>query len=160
VVSNSAQLAFEVDGQAPGGVVRLAAPARLKYRIAMRSIVPMQHVEVVQNGRVVATLAPGRSVDAEGEVELRESGWLLLRARNEGADPMVFDIYPYASTSPVYVEVAGARPRSPDDARYFVRWLERVIESAGARDDFNSAEEKQRTLDYLEGARAKFRDQQ
>jgi hypothetical protein len=37
----------------------------------MRSIVPMQHVEVVQNAASLATLAPGDSVDAEGEVELR-----------------------------------------------------------------------------------------
>jgi hypothetical protein len=155
-VSNSAMLAFEVGGQAPGGVVSLPAPGKVKYRIAMRSIVPMQHVEVVQNGRVVATLAPGKGVDAEGEVELRESGWLLLRAWNEGADPMVFDIYPYASTSPIYVEVGGAKPRSPADARYFRRWVERMIESAGARTDWNSRKEKQQVLDYLQTARDKF----
>jgi Tol biopolymer transport system component len=160
VVSNSALLAFEVGGQAPGGVVNLAAPGKVTYRIAMRSIVPMQHVEVVQNGKVVATLSPGKSVDAGGEVELKQSGWLLLRAWNDGADPLVFDIYPYASTSPIYVEVGDAKPRSPEDARYFVRWLERNIESASARDDYNSASEKQHVLDYLKTARDKFAVQQ
>ena len=160
VATNSAQLAFELGGQGPGGTVSLARPGKLKYRIAMRSIVPMQHVEVVQNGKVVATLAPGTSVDAEGEVELGESGWLLLRAWNDDADPLVFDIYPYASTSPIYVEVAGSKPRSPEDARYFVRWLERNIESAGARTDWNSDREKQRVLDYLHQAKAKFEAQQ
>ena len=140
--------------------MKLAAPGKVSYRIAMRSIVPMQHVEVVMNGKVVATLAPGKGVDAAGEVELKESGWLLLRAWNEGADPLVFDIYPYASTSPIYVEVGDAKPRSPGDARYFVRWLERNIESAGARDDYNSASEKQRVLDYLKTARDKFAVQQ
>jgi hypothetical protein len=114
----------------------------------------------VQNGKVVATLAPGKSVDAEGEVELSQSGWLLLRAWNEGADPLVFDIYPYASTGPIYVEVGGARPRSPEDARYFVRWLDRNLESASAREDYNSAREKQRVLDYLKTARDKFAVQQ
>jgi hypothetical protein len=156
VATNSALLAFEVGGQGPGGVVKLAAASKVKYRIAMRSIVPMQHVEVVQDGRVVATLAPGASVDAEGEVELTGSGWLLLRAWNEGADPLVFDIYPYASTSPIYVEVGDAKPRSPADARYFRRWVERTIESAGARTDWNSPKEKQRVLDYLQAARDKF----
>jgi hypothetical protein len=126
----------------------------------MRSIVPMQHVEVVQDGKVVATLAPGKSVDAEGEVELARSGWLLLRAWNEDADPLVFDIYPYASTSPIYVEVGSAKPRSPDDASYFVRWIERNIESANARTDWNSPKEKQRVLDYLKTARDKFAVQQ
>jgi hypothetical protein len=160
VATNSAQLAFEVGGQGPGGTVSLKQPGKLKYRIAMRSIVPMQHVEVVQNGKVVATLAPGASVDAEGEVELTQSGWLILRAWNETADPNVFDIYPYASTSPIYVEVAGSKPRSPEDARYFVRWLERNIESASARTDWNSDKEKQRVLDYLRQAKAKFEAQQ
>ena len=35
------------------------------------------------------------------------SGWILLRAWNEDADPLVFDLYPYATTSPIYVDVAG-----------------------------------------------------
>ena len=160
VATNSAQLAFEVGGQGPGDTLKLATPGKVKYRIAMRSIVPMQHVEVVQDGQVVATLAPGASVDAEGEVELKQSGWLVLRAWNEGADPLVFDIYPYASTSPVYVDVGGEKPRSPDDAKYFVRWIERNIESAGARTDWNSDKEKQRVLDYLRQAKAKFEAQQ
>jgi Tol biopolymer transport system component len=160
VASNSAQLAFELDGQAPGGTVKLARPGKVKYRIAMRSIVPMQHVELVHNGKLVATLAPGASVDAEGEVELKQSGWLVLRAWNEGADPLVFDIYPYASTSPVYVEVGDAKPRSPADAKYFVRWLERNLESAAARTDYNSDKEKLRVLDYLRQAKAKFEAQQ
>jgi len=160
VATNSAQLAFEVGGQGPGGTVKLDKPGKVKYRIAMRSIVDMQHVDVVQNGKVVATLAPGKSIDAEGEVELSESGWFVLRAWNEGADPLIFDIYPYASTSPIYVEVAGSKPRSPEDARYFVRWLERNIESASGRTDWNSDKEKQRVLDYLRQAKARFEAQQ
>jgi len=156
VATNSAQLAFEIGGQGPGGTVSMAKPGKVKYRIAMRSIVPMQHVEVVQDGKVLATLAPGASVDAEGEVELKDSGWLLLRAWNDDADPLVFDIYPYASTSPIYVEVGGAKPRSPEDARYFVKWLDRNLESTGAREDYNSPKEKQAVLDYLKAARAKF----
>ena len=57
------------------------------------------------------------------------------------------------------MEVGGAKPRSPDDARYFVRWLERNLESAGARQDWNSVKEKQRVLDYLQAAKAKFEAQ-
>ncbi len=159
-VSNSALLALEAGGQAPGGTVALAAPGKLRYRIALRSIVPMQKIELVQDGRVVASFAPGDSLEAEGELEVTQSGWLLLRACNEGADPLVFDLYPYASTSPVYLEVGGAPPHSPEDARYFRRWLERVIESASARDDFNSARERQRTLDYLQQALERYRGMQ
>jgi hypothetical protein len=41
-----------------------------------------------------------------------------------------------------------------------VKWLDRNLESAGAREDYNSAREKQAVLDYLKAARAKFEAQQ
>jgi hypothetical protein len=159
-VSNSALLELQVEGKAPGEVLALAAPGKHRFRAWLRSIGPMQHVELVQDGRVVASFAPGSALETEGEIEVGASGWVLLRAWNEGAHPDVFDIYPYASTGPIYLEVAGKRARSPDDARYFARWLDRVLESAAARTDFNSAREQQATLDYLRQARAKFEEQQ
>ena len=70
----------------------------------------------------------------------------------------MLDIYPYATTSPVYLEGFGPRPDARQDAAYFVTWLDRVIEAARARsDDYNDEREKQSTLDYLEQARAPTR---
>jgi len=91
-----------------------------------------------------------------GKVEIPASGWLILRAWNDQADPKVQDIYPYASTGPVYVTVDRQAPRSPEDATYFVSWLDRVIAGATARNDYNSAQEKQNTLQYLNAARTVF----
>jgi hypothetical protein len=91
-----------------------------------------------------------------GKVEIPVSGWLILRAWNEHADPKVQDIYPYASTSPIYITVDRQAPRSPEDATYFVSWLDRVIAGATARNDYNSAQEKQNTLQYLSAARTVF----
>jgi hypothetical protein len=79
-----------------------------------------------------------------------------VRAWNDHADPKVQDIYPYASTSPIYVTVDRQAPRSPEDATYFVSWLDRVIAGATARSDYNSAQEKQNTLEYLSAARTVF----
>ena len=69
----------------------------------------------------------------------------------------MLDIYPYAETSPVYVVLGGARPRAPEDAAYFVRWLDRVIDAAAARTDYNSDAERRDTLSYLRSARAIYR---
>jgi TolB protein len=80
----------------------------------------------------------------------------VLRAWNDHADPKVQDIYPYASTSPIYVTVDRQAPRSPEDAAYFVSWLDRVIAGATARSDYNSPQEKQNTLKYLNAARTVF----
>ena len=62
----------------------------------------------------------------------------------------------YASTSPIYITVDRQAPRSPEDATYFVSWLDRVIAGATARNDYNSAQEKQNTLQYLSAARTVF----
>jgi hypothetical protein len=121
--------------------------------------VPIDHFELIFNGRVIASHRLDRArtqADVSSDVEIPASGWLLLRAWNDHADPKVQDIYPYASTSPVYLTVDRQAPRSPGDAAYFVRWLDRVIAGATARNDYNSAQEKQNTLQYLSAARTVF----
>ena len=97
-----------------------------------------------------------RRLDASGELAIPHGGWLLLRAWNDHADPQILDLYPYATTSPVYLEAAQPAPEARADAAYFVAWLDRVIEAADARDDFNDAGEKRATLDYLAQARAGY----
>jgi hypothetical protein len=121
--------------------------------------VAIDHFELIFNGRVIASHhvdGARTQADITESVEIPASGWLVLRAWNDHADPKVQDIYPYASTSPVYVTIDGQPPHSPEDAAYFVSWLDRVIAGATARSDYNSAQEKQNTLEYLSAARTVF----
>ncbi len=158
-VSNGPLLGLEVDGKHPGDEIALTKPMLLPYHASLRSIVPIDHFELIFNGRVIAghRLNQARTeADVSGNVEIPTSGWLVLRAWNDHADSKVQDIYPYASSSPVYLTVDKQPPRSPEDATYFVKWLDRVIADATARDDYNSAEEKEKTLQYLNSARTVF----
>jgi hypothetical protein len=158
--SNGPQLALEVDGKVPGDTLTLPAGGQtVRYRAALRSPVAIDHFELVQNGRVVARhkLAKARThADVSGQLKLRDSGWIVLRAWNEGADPLILDLYPYGTTSPVYVSVGGAPTNSPADAKYFVHWLDRVIAAAEGRTDYNDDRERQATLDYLHAAQAVY----
>jgi len=157
--SNGPLLGLEVDGEHPGGTISRSAPAKLHYRVALRSPVDVQHLELVQNGKVVKTFsfAGGRrKFDAEGELQADATGWLVLRAWNEGADPQVLDLYPYATTSPVYLELPGGRRPDPVDAAYFAAWLDRVIADAASRTDYRNAYERSETLAYLRTAKAKI----
>ncbi len=157
-VSNSALLGLEIGGLRPGDSIA-RVPARLPLRVSMRSPVAMDHLELVQNGSVLRRFALAgdrRRFDLSGTVELREAGWVLLRAWNDDAHPDVLDLYPYATTSPIYIDQTAA-PAAPADAAYFVGWMDRVIEAAGARGGWNDDDERVSTLDYLETARAKFR---
>jgi len=104
----------------PGSEFRLAAGRRnLEARVDVRSPVPLDHVEVVANGEVAGTvpLAADR-MSARGSVTVpfETSGWLLLRAWADKPAWPVLDLYPFASTSPVYVRIGEQDPRSPDDA--------------------------------------------
>jgi hypothetical protein len=54
------------------------------------------------------------------------------------------------------VQIAGRPPHSPDDARYFVAWIDRVSETTSLYPDWNSESEKRAVLGRLAEARAKF----
>jgi hypothetical protein len=69
--SNGPLLGLEVDGKHPGGTVSRTAPGKLHYRIALRSFVPVDHLDLVQDGKVVKSFAlkgDRRRFDAEGRV--------------------------------------------------------------------------------------------
>jgi hypothetical protein len=120
--------------------------------------VAIDHLELVHNGQVVKSFAlegDRRSLDDDGELEL-DGGWLLLRAWNDGADPLVLDIYPYATTNPVWLGAPKPTASAPRDAAYFSDWLGRVIEAASARDDYNDDVERKATLDYFREARERY----
>jgi len=157
--TNSALLGLEVDGKHPGDELVLEGAQTVTWHAAVRSLAPLQQVELVYNGKVVAShrlSAGGTSADVSGSVKVAGSGWLLLRAWSQKAHPLVLDIYPFATTSPIYVNVDGKPARSREDAAYFVRWIDRVIATLLARGDYNSAAEKSATLHYLESARAVY----
>jgi TolB protein len=154
--SNGPLLGLELDGKRPGDTISRTAPGKLRYRIALRSPVAIDHLELVQNGKVVKEFkltGDRRTLDAAGELQVDAGGWLLLRAWNDGADPQVLDIYPYATTSPVYLELPGGAPAAPEDAAYFAAWVERVIGEAENRNDYRTAREREVTMDYLRKAR-------
>src|SRR5262249_22497360 len=154
------QLALDIDGKAPGDTLTLPAGEHtVRYRAALRSPVAIDHFEIVQNGRVVARhrlSQPRTQADVAGSLKLSGSGWILARAWSDRSDPLIMDLYPYATTSPVYVSVGGRPTNSPADAQYFVHWLDRTIAAAEARTDYNDERERRATLDYLRAAQAVY----
>ncbi|MGH8215025.1 MAG: CehA/McbA family metallohydrolase [Rhodanobacteraceae bacterium] len=134
-------------------------PGRHRYRIALRSPVPVDHVELIHNGEVVNDFRlhdDRRRLDAKGEIKL-DAGWVLLRAWNDGADPQILDLYPYASTNPIWLGDPAPVPGAHEDAAWFARWVERLIDIAAAHRDYNTESEMRTTLEYLHSARDAYR---
>ena len=155
--SNGPLLGLLVDDAKPGEPSEITS-GKHRYRIALRSPVAIDHLELVHNGQVVKSFALAgdrRSLDDSGDLEL-DGGWLLLRAWNDGADPLLLDIHPYATTNPVWLGAPKPTASARQDAAYFSDWLGRVIEAASARDDYNDAAERKATLDYFREARERY----
>ena len=158
--SNGPLLGLELAGAYPGDTVRRNGPGEIPYRIALRSPAPVDHLELIHNSRVIRSFTLSgdrRTFDAEGSIPIDAGGWLLLRAWNDGADPVVLDLYPYATTSPIYLDFPGGPASAHADAAYFVAWMERVLGEAQSRDDYNTEHERRATLSYLEHALARYR---
>ena len=68
---------------------------------------------------------------------------------SDKAEYPILDLYPYATTSPVYVSVAGAPVRNAADAAYFVAWIDRLIDAAGNATSWNTEWEKESVLGML-----------
>jgi len=153
-------LGFTLGGAEIGDELKSAAARqRVKFSVRLRSIVAVDHLELVCNGRVVRsfiTRTPIDHGDFSGSIALKESGWCVARASTDAGRYPVLDAYVYATTSPIYVTVAGRRPRSPDDARYFAAWIDRMSETTSAYPDWNNAAEKHSVLERLTQSKAVF----
>jgi len=155
--SNGPLVGLLIDGTKPGDTVQ---PGTRRYEIALRSPVAIDHLELVQNGKVVKSFAPTgdrHHFDDAGDIAL-DAGWVLLRAWNDGADPLVQDVYPYATTNPIWVGGKQRTASAAQDAKYFADWLTDTLKLIEARDDFNDANEKRITLDFLRNARDRYLD--
>ena len=158
--TNGPLLGFRLGGAQVGDELKFAtAQKSLKFSVRLQSIVAVDHLDLVCNGHVVRSFVNHKPVDhadLTGHISLSGSGWCLLRASTDAPSYPVLDSYAYATTSPIYIGIAGRSPRSSDDARYFAAWVDRVSESTAAYPDWNSDAEKQGVLQRLAQAKAIF----
>ena len=150
------------DGRWNGIGDSLSLPAgdhSLQVRVTMRSNVPMDHLELVSNGKVVASVAltgDRTRADTVVTVDAGSSSWFVVRAWADRPTLPVLDLYPFASTSPFYVTVDNRPVRSREDADYFVTWIDRVKEEVEKHAGWNTPEERAAVMQKIEKARQIF----
>jgi hypothetical protein len=157
--TNGPLLGFALNGKTAGEDVKLPATKEVKFSASLRSIVPLDHLQIVCNGRVAKDLALSadrKSADVEGTLSV-QTGWCVLRAFNEKATYPVLDLYPYATTSPVYVSVEGLKPPSAkEEVAYFTAWIDRMVSAAQSNENWNTLQEKESVLNTLKQARGVY----
>ncbi len=158
--TNGPLIEFKLGGEMVGSELKFdSAQAAVPFTAKLRSIVPVDHLEVVCNGKVAQELkleGTHDTADVAGTIPVDESGWCVLRAWSDKAEYPVMDKYAYATTSPVYVTIRGKRAYSREDAEYFKAWIDRTIEVTENYPDWNSAAEKELVMKRLRDARGVY----
>jgi TolB protein len=161
--TNGPLLWFSLGGERIGGELRLqktsSEKTEVRFSAEMNSIVPVDHLQIVCNGKVARELALDTnqtSARIEDSLSLDRGGWCVLRAFSDKAEYPILDLYPYATTSPVYISVDGAALSNSSDATYFVAWVDRLIAAAQGNSSWNTDAERESVLSLLREARAKY----
>jgi Tol biopolymer transport system component len=159
MATNGPLIGLSVDGQGPGGEIALPeGGGEVAVKGWLRSLTAIDHLDVVLGGKVVQSIAPGTAADIAAKIRIDRAGWMVLRAWNEHATPDVFDLYPYATTSPVYLSVGGKHARSSEDAAFFLAWIAKTRAAAAANRDYNTTAERDAVLGHIDAARRVFED--
>jgi hypothetical protein len=157
MITNGPLVWLSVDGQGPGGEIRLpAGGGTVEVQATMETAFPVDRVEVIFRGEVVETIpmTDGRHQAAwRGRVPVTRSGWITLRALSDKPVYPIDDDNLHAETAAVYV-LAGDEPiRSREDAEYFVRWVDAITEQAKKHPGWRSEKEKAHVLGQFAEAR-------
>ncbi len=183
-ITNNPLLSFTVNGRGPGSRILLNSEKNrvLEIHASADSQLPYHHLEIVCNGRVIAEGTPsGKRYHAEIRLEhpLRESCWIAARAieeikpyRDRGIKfPTVHiaegtlhgNFYGtrrpetvFAHTTPVYVIRDGQPIRSWDDAQYYVRFIDQVIQWLKTEARFDRPVDRQSSIEAFLAGRAVY----
>ncbi len=155
-VTNGPMLTFTVNGEEPGQVLRLGEHAKVRVKASARSRFPLAKAELIHNGKVIAAAqldAGGLMASLDQELTLGRGGWLAFRADGPGTPDTALSSL-NAHTNPVYIELGGGVPRSAEEARSFLAWIDKFEVVLRVRNRFPTLKLRDQALAQLEEARA------
>lgn len=158
-VSNGPLLSLDVDGKGPGDEIPLTGPRRLKVSAEAISLVPMQVLEIVVNGEVVAKAQPadgGTTAKLSHDLELNASAWVAARVSGDGHRRVMNDSRLYAHTSPIYCPRDGKPVALAKDATIVLGWIDRLIDDVKKSPRFATDARRQEVLDIFGRGRAHY----
>jgi hypothetical protein len=135
-VTNGPMLSLEVNGDCiPGDTIDAKAGESIGIVVEAGSYVPVQRVDLIVNGEIVATAQAdegGQSAMLAHELKPEASCWIAARAIGP-EHRLALDSHVFAHTSPVYVNIDRQPTRDAESAQYFVDWIDRLIDLAARR---------------------------
>jgi hypothetical protein len=122
----------------------------------------VDNLEIVGNGAVVASFPLSKRRPRAGVFDttvvlpVARNGWFVARAYSAKPALPILDLYPFASTSPVYVAVGNTPPACREDAEFFLGWINLLSQRVRADTNWNTAAEREQTLNTISRAHQEF----
>jgi hypothetical protein len=158
-VTNGPLLTFSVNGKPMGSVIDVPAgqPFRARLEAEVVSRVPFDKVELIQNGKVIATkdIAPQTSpFQVREEVEVSQSSWFAVRVSGPPARGVVSPGgVPRAHSAAIYVNIGGRPTMLKDDVELMLAWVDRLWLLLEERKNFGPGTNRERARQMIQLAR-------
>ncbi len=138
-VTTGPMLFLTVNGQGPGSVVSNGEAQTLKINSQALSAYPLEKLELIVNGRVVATEEPqadGKAIQLETTYRPESNGWIAARCFGEGN----------AHTSAVYIELDDQPVQAVEDAKLLRGFAMKALQRAEKSRYYPTPAAKQKVL--------------
>jgi hypothetical protein len=149
-ITNGPALTLSVDGRAPGAEIEATAGRQLSGLVNWKSHYPVNQVELVSNGAVVASESfPEGSTEGnlEADVAAETDGWVAARVSSTARDSYFQPVF--AHTSPVYVNAGSDGPHKLDAARHFVAEIDDSLELVTKKGKFYTDAQRSEVVDLF-----------
>jgi len=127
-VTSGPLLLFQADGHAPGQEINLGAGGgTIEVHASAQSFVPFHRLEIVLNGRVVASrdaVSGTREMTLTEKIHVPGPGWLAARCSSQLGPVTSWEFMVQAHTSPVYLIVPRQELFSPAAAAYMLALID------------------------------------
>ncbi len=164
-ITNGPYLTLRVNGKEPGEELQLSdgssVPIRVTVEAEVASIVPVDRLEIIVNGLLVKSKpiqGGGRQARITEELVLEKSSWIAARALGPGHRLIMNDPKAFAHTGPVFCYLNDQPIRSPHDARFWITWIDELIEDVEQRGTFATDQRRDSVIELFRKAQTVWAD--
>jgi TolB protein len=142
-ITNGPMIEMTVNEKTSGDTLLLEAGGKLRVKGRVRSQFPLDKLEVVVNGDVVAsgTIAANKLTgEMDVELPIERSGWIALRTAGPPVNRWPSHYGIRAHTNPAYLKVKDKPMDTHAEAEFFLKWLDRLEDDLKRRDQIPRSE--------------------
>ena len=149
-VTNGPMVSLSVDGRGPGEELKLSRRKVLRIEARGRSLRPFERLEIVVNGKVVAS-APARAQGRRAELSLDypadQSLWVAARCMGGSPEETSIWTHPlFAHTNPVHIDYPGRDLAEAESGCYLLDFLKPLEQWAREEAYFENRQQQDQAL--------------